>query len=153
MEEVFEIVFLDSWRPGWDRLLSNQGIPLQERLIEFYQEYFEDSFSRRWIRVYLYSGLAGTGLNQKYLKMIRQRLIDPVCLSLRSLYVAKKNWGAISDDEREFVWMLHGSFFAYAMRKYIFNYEAKVNFKEYLTHAIENFLDGAKANYSKLNAS
>ena len=38
MEEVFEIVFLDSWRPGWDRLLSNQGIPLQARLIEFYQE-------------------------------------------------------------------------------------------------------------------
>jgi AcrR family transcriptional regulator len=153
MEEVFEIVFLDSWRPGWDRLLNNQGIPLQERLIEFYQEYFEDSFSRRWIRVYLYSGLAGTGLNQKYLKMIRQRLIDPVCLSLRNLYVPKKNWGAISDDEREFVWMLHGSFFAYAMRKYIFNYEAKVNFKEYLTHAIENFLDGAKANYPKLNTS
>jgi AcrR family transcriptional regulator len=51
MEEVFEIVFLDSWRPGWDRLLSNQGIPLQERLIEFYQEYFEDSFSRRWHRI------------------------------------------------------------------------------------------------------
>ena len=70
IEEVFEIVFLDSWRPGWDRLLNNQTIPLQERLIEFYQEYFEDSFSRRWIRVYLYSGLAGTGLNQKYLKMI-----------------------------------------------------------------------------------
>ena len=153
MEEVFEIVFLDSWRPGWDQLLNNNSIPLQERLIKFYQEYFEDSFSRRWIRVYLYSGLAGTGLNHKYLKMIRQRLIDPVCLSLRSLYVPKKDWGAISDDEREFVWMLHGSFFAYAMRKYIFNYEAKVNFKEYLTRAIENFLDGAKANYPKLNVS
>jgi hypothetical protein len=39
------------------------------------------------------------------------------------------------------------------MRKYIFGYEAKVNFKEYLTHAIENFLDGAKANYPKLKPS
>jgi hypothetical protein len=150
MEEVFEIVFLDSWRPGWDRLLSNQSIPLQERLIEFYQDYFEDSFSKRWIRVYLYSGLAGTGLNHKYLKMIRQRLIDPVCLALRAMYAPKKNWGAISDDEREFVWVLHGSFFAYAIRKYIFIHDTKINFKEYLSRSIENFLDGAKANYPKL---
>jgi hypothetical protein len=102
--------------------------------------------------VYLYSGLAGTGMNQKYLKMIRQRLIDPVCMALRALYSDDKSWGPISDDEREFVWVLHGSFFAYATRKYIFNHETKINFEGYLTRSIENFLDGAKANYPKLRS-
>ena len=152
MEEVFEIIFLDSWQKEWDALLENSSIPLKKRLVTFYQQYFEDSFSRRWIRVYLYSGLAGTGMNQKYLKMIRQRLIDPVCMALRALCSDDKNWGPISDDEREFVWVLHGSFFAYATRKYIFNHETKINFEGYLTRSIENFLDGAKANYPKLRS-
>ena len=151
MEEVFEAIFLDSWRKDWDALLSDETTPLITRLTKFYHQYFEDSFSMRWIRVYLHSGLAGTGLNQRYLKMIRQRLIDPVCISMRSLFGPKLTWGPISDAEREFVWMLHGSFFAYATRKYIFNHDTKIDFDGYLTRAIENFLDGAKTNYHKLH--
>ena len=150
MEEVFEIIFLDSWRNDWDGLLSDESIPLNKRLTKFDQQYFEDSFSMRWIRVYLHSGLAGTGLNKKYLKMIRQRLIDPVCISMRTHFGPKLEWGPISDAEREFVWMLHGNFFAYATRKYIFNHDTKIDFDGYLTRAIGNFLDGAKANYPKL---
>jgi len=151
MEEVFEIIFLDSWHKEWDDLLGNTDIPLNLRLLQFYQQYFEDSFSMRWIRVYLFSGLEGTGLNQKYLKMIRQHLIDPVCYSLRAAYGKDLSWGSISDDEREFVWTLHGSFFAYATRKYIFNYETKIDFGKYLSRAINNFLDGARSNYPKLH--
>jgi hypothetical protein len=147
---VFEIIFLESWRKDWDALLSDESIPLANRLTNFYQQYFEDSFSMRWIRVYLHSGLAGTGLNKKYLRMIRQRLIDPVCISMRAHFGPKLEWGAISDAEREFVWMLHGSFFAYATRKYIFDHDTKIDFDGYLARAIENFLDGAKANYPKL---
>lgn len=150
MEEVFEIIFLDSWRKDWDALLSDESTPLIKRLTKFYQQYFEDSFSMRWIRVYLHSGLAGTGLNKKYLRMIRQRLIDPVCISMRAHFGPNLEWGVISDAEREFVWMLHGSFFAYATRKYIFNHDTKIDFDGYLSRAIGNFLDGAKANYPKL---
>ena len=150
MEEVFEIIFLDSWRKDWDALLSDESTPLTIRLTKFYEQYFEDSFSMRWIRVYLHSGLAGTGLNKKYLKMIRQRLIEPVCLSMRALFGPKLAWGPISDAEREFVWMLHGSFFAYATRKYIFGHDTKIDFDGYLARSIENFLDGAKTNYPKL---
>jgi AcrR family transcriptional regulator len=150
MEEVFEIIFLDSWRTDWDALIRDESTPLIKRLTHFYQQYFEDSFSMRWIRVYLHSGLAGTGLNKKYLRMIRQRLIDPVCISMRAHFGPKLEWGAISDAEREFVWMLHGSFFAYATRKYIFDHDTKIDFDGYLARAIENFLDGAKANYPKL---
>ena len=40
MEEVFEIIFLDSWRTDWDALIRDESTPLIKRLTHFYQQYF-----------------------------------------------------------------------------------------------------------------
>src|SRR3974390_2284947 len=56
IKEVYRTVYLEPLETGWDRLLSDRSRPLRDRLLEFYGGYTNVLFSRKWIRIYLYSG-------------------------------------------------------------------------------------------------
>src|SRR3974390_1147705 len=56
IKEVYRTVYLEPLETGWDRLLSDRSRPLRDRLLEFYGGDTHVLFSRKWIRIYLYSG-------------------------------------------------------------------------------------------------
>jgi AcrR family transcriptional regulator len=59
IKEVYRTVYLDPLETGWEKLLTDRSRPLRDRL-EFYRSYTDAIFTRKWLRIYLYSGPIST---------------------------------------------------------------------------------------------
>ena len=153
VDRVYETVFEGRWNPAWVGLLQNRAIPLRERLVEFYRQYSEATYRPDWIRIYMYAGLSGPVLNQRYIKLIRRELMPVYCRELRDYCGLGKLTAPVSDDEMEFVWSLHGGLFYYAVRHHVYKLRMSVDFMTKATFAIDNFLAGAKTTYPRLLAA
>ncbi len=59
IKEVYRKVYLDPLETGWEKLLTDRTRPLRDRLQESYRAYTDSIFTRKWLRIYRYSGLKG----------------------------------------------------------------------------------------------
>src|SRR5258705_11133700 len=64
IKEVYRTVYLEPLDTGWEGLLIDRTRPLRERLQEFYRNYTNVIFTRKSIRIYLYSGLKGRDISR-----------------------------------------------------------------------------------------
>ena len=112
IEQVYESIYFQRWDPSWEVLICDRSIPIRDRLVRFYQSYTSRIFSYEWIRIYLYSGLEGAGINKRYIKHVERRILRPICAELRaSNGLCSGESIAISNLELELVWTLHGGIF------------------------------------------
>ena len=153
VDRVYQTVFEGRWNPAWIGLLQNRAIPLRERLVEFYRQYSEATYRPDWIRIYMYAGLSGPVLNQRYIKLIRRELMPVYARELRHYCGLEQVKTSLSDEEFEFIWSLHGGLFYYAVRHHIYKLRMTVDFMTKATFAIDNFLAGAKTTYPRLLAA
>lgn len=150
IERVYDHIFLGRWNPQWVTLIQDQKLPLRERLIEFYRQYAAATYQPEWIRIYIYAGLADTGLNKRYLDLIERELLSALCLELRRYCGHEDTSSKVSYEEVEFAWSLHGGMFYYAVRHFIFGVDIHVDFMTNAALVLDNFLDGVGSNYPKL---
>ena len=123
IKEVYRTVYLDPLETGWERLLTDRSRSLRSRLLEFYRTYTDAIFTRKWLRIYLYSGLKGLDINRWYVGMVEDKILTRIIREYRhdvGLAVQNKPSAA----ELELAWVLHGGIFYYGVRKYI--YESSV---------------------------
>src|ERR1700757_308026 len=66
IKEVYRTVYLEPLDTGWGGPLNGRPPPLRDRLQEFYSAYTTVIFTRKWLRIYLYSGLKGLDINRWY---------------------------------------------------------------------------------------
>jgi AcrR family transcriptional regulator len=153
IDRVYQTVFEGRWNPGWIRLLEDRTIPLRDRLIEFYRQYSEATYRPEWIRIYMHAGLSIPTLNQRYIKLVRKELMPVYCRELRAYCGIRNDDSAVSDDEMEFVWSLHGGIFYYAVRQHVYKIRTTVSFMTKVEFAVDNFLEGSKTVYPRLLAA
>ena len=55
--------------------ITDRSVPLEARLVRFYREYSEVILTYQWIRLFMFAGLKDLGLNARYLKMLRERVL------------------------------------------------------------------------------
>lgn len=150
IDRIYDHIFLQRWNPVWVTQIRNQNLPLRERLIEFYRQYSAASYQPEWIRIYIFAGLADTGLNKRYLYLVEHELLNALCLELRR-YSGHENFTApVTPEEIEFAWSLHGGLFYYAVRHFIFGVNINVDFMSNAVAVIDNFLVGVHTTYPKL---
>src|SRR5262252_6632326 len=75
IKEVYRTVYLEPLDEGWDNLLADRSRPLRDRLLEFYRGYTKVIFRRKWLRIYLYSGLKGLDINRRYVAVVRDKIL------------------------------------------------------------------------------
>lgn len=150
IERVYEHIFLGRWNPHWVTLIQNEALPLRDRLIEFYRQYAAATYQPEWIRIYIYAGLADTGLNKRYLDLIERELLSALCIELRRYCGHEDTTSPVSREEVEFAWSLHGGMFYYAVRHFIFGIEIPIDFMTNVALVLDNFLAGVRSNYPKL---
>jgi AcrR family transcriptional regulator len=153
VDRVYQTVFEGRWNPAWIGLLQNRAIPLRERLMEFYRQYSEATYRPDWIRIYMYAGLSGPVLNQRYIKLIRRELMPVYARELRHYCGLENVKTPVTDEEVEFIWSLHGGLFYYAVRHHIYKLRMTVDFMTKAAFAIDNFLAGARTTYPALLAA
>jgi len=149
IDRVFDEVFVRPLDRGWAERILDRSTPLDERLKAFYIEYGETVHRYEWIRIYMFSGLKGDPLNRRYIRMIEDEFLKPMCGEIRHhCDLPSIESMPIGDMELEQLWILHGGLFYYAVRKNIFHSRVNNDYVKVVVTAIEVLLEGIKATYN-----
>jgi AcrR family transcriptional regulator len=141
IKEVYRTVYLEPLDTSWDELLSDRSRPLRSRLQEFYSAYTKVIFTRRWLRIYLYSGLKGLDINRWYVGMVRDKILTRIVRECRH-EMGLPAQGKPTAAELELAWVFHGGIFYYGVRKYIYESPVLEDKEQVISDALDTFLTG-----------
>jgi AcrR family transcriptional regulator len=146
IDRVYEDVYLRRWNPEWEQMLHQPDRSLKARLSDFYTAYLHSIYRYDWVRIFVFAGLKGVGITQRYLTMIQNKVIAPLAIELRSLagdaYIGNS---PPSPEELEIAWGLHGELFYLAVRRWIYSMPVQDDLDGIIENAIVRFLRGAPA--------
>src|SRR4029077_14786337 len=141
IKEVYRTVYLEPMDEGWDGLLADRTRPLRDRLLEFYRGYTKVIFRRKWLRIYLYSGLKGLDINRWYVGIVRDKILTRIireCRHEAGLPLQNKP----TASELEMAWVFHSGIFYYGVRKYIYESPVLEDKGQMISDALDVFLAG-----------
>jgi len=141
IKEVYRKVYLEPLDTGWEKLLSDRGRPIRERLKEFYEAYTNVIFSRKWLRIYLYSGLKGLDINRSYVGIVRDKILSRIIRECRH-EVGLPAQNRPTAAELEMAWVFHSGIFYYGVRKFIYESPVLESKEQMISDAVDAFLAG-----------
>lgn len=145
IDRVFREIHLNRLESNWTGLLTDRRRPLADRLNEFYRRYSDATHQYEWIRIYMFSALAGQDLNRRYIRIVEDQILRPICSELRD-YCGLPDPDAIpiSELELEQAWIMHAGFFYYAVRKHIYHSRVAEDYEAIVARTVEMMLAGWK---------
>jgi AcrR family transcriptional regulator len=141
IKEVYRTVYLEPLDTGWETLLMDRARPLRDRLQEFYGNYTNVIFTRKWIRIYLYSGLKGLDINRWYVGVVRDKILTRIVVECRH-QAGLDAQNRPTAPELEMAWVFHSGIFYYGVRKYIYESPVLDNKEQMICNAVDAFLAG-----------
>ena len=144
VERVYERVFLQRWSPEWTKVLSDRSESVESRLKVFYRSYLRAINEYSWVRIAMYSGLAGNDLTMRYLHSHVEGLLELILEEIRV-----ERGGGVGPKEPlklEQVWMLHSSFIHYITRKHVYGAPVDEDVDSVVDLNVHVFLYGCLAN-------
>jgi len=144
IERVYEEVYLGRLNPEWTERLLDRSVPLRDRLVAFYTDYQGAVSNYDWVRIFMYSGLRGVGINQRYLTVVEERVLIPIYHELR-VYAGLSDRvdQPVPEQDMELIWSLHGQFFYRSVRKLIYKQPVPDDLSRILEYEIDSFLNNA----------
>lgn len=140
---VFDEVYLKRWRPEWEVLLQDRSRPLADRLVDFYKAYHAAIFKSEFVRIFIFAGLKREHINTRYLQLVHEHIIVPVCREFRHEAGLKP---LINDDVHEtdvsLAWSLHGLVAQLALRTWVYGLPAPANIDEQIDMCVRAFILG-----------
>lgn len=153
IERVYDRVFVARWNPDWGPMVQDRTRPMEARLVQFYREYAARIFDYEWVRIFVFAGLRSVDITPRYLAIVREALILPVCAELRAEFgLDPPERLAIQEREIEAVWALHGKVFYIAVRKYVYNLPTPDDVGPILADDVFVFMRGAPALFRAIHA-
>jgi AcrR family transcriptional regulator len=150
IKEVYRTVYLDPLDAEWEQLLADRSKPLRERLQEFYRAYTDVIFRRKWLRIYLYSGLKGLDINRRYVAVVRDKILTRIVRECR-YEAGLPTQGRPTASEIELAWVFHSGIFYYGVRKYIYEAPVLDDKERMISDAIVAFLAGYEKAFGRLS--
>jgi AcrR family transcriptional regulator len=141
IKEVYRTVYLEPFDTGWDKLLTDRSRPLRVRLKEFYAAYTDVIFSRKWLRIYFYSGLKGLDINRWYVGMVGEKILARIVRECRH-EAGLPAQSRPNPTELEMAWVFHSGIFYYGVRKYIYESPVLEDKTQMISNAVDAFLAG-----------
>jgi AcrR family transcriptional regulator len=133
IKEVYRTVYLE--------LLADRSRPLRDRLLEFYRGYTKVIFRRKWLRIYLYSGLKGLDINRWYVGVVRDKILTRIVRECRH-DLGLPAQSRPTAPEIELAWVFHSGIFYYGVRKYIYESPVLEDQEQMIRDALDAFLAG-----------
>lgn len=144
IERVFEEVFMGRWDPAWERIVADRTITLRERLLSFYKDYARTLLERGWIRIFMYAGLKGATINERFLTIIRERIILTLAAEVRHEYgLPSPDEVCLDELEIELLIGINSRIIYMAIRKWIYGMDVTTaSVTSILEATIDVFLAG-----------
>ncbi|WP_373049804.1 TetR/AcrR family transcriptional regulator [Thalassovita aquimarina] len=144
IERVYDHVYVKRWNPDWEPLILDRSRSLQARLTQFYLEYAERVFDYDWVRIFVSSGLKSYGLTERYLDIIRTKIIRPAALELRHELNQSSDPDSLTEEDLELFWGLHGAVFYIAIRKFVYGEPVEIDIEKAVRNTVNAFFVGVK---------
>lgn len=141
IKEVYHKVYLEPLETGWEKLLTDRSRPVRERLLQFYENYTDVIFTRKWLRIYLFSGLKGLDINRWYVGVVRDKILSRIIKECR-FEAGLPTQSKPSATELEMAWVFHGGVFYYGVRRFIYEMPALQDKHEFIANAVDGYLAG-----------
>jgi AcrR family transcriptional regulator len=151
IKEVYRTVYLEPLETGWEKLLGDRSRPLRDRLLEFYRGYTNVIFTRKWLRIYLYSGLKGLDINRWYVGVVREQILTRIVRECRH-EMGLPAQGKPTTSELELAWVFHSGVFYYGVRKYIYESPVLEDKEQMIADALDAFLAGYQQVFGRVRA-
>ncbi|MDB5947073.1 MAG: TetR family transcriptional regulator [Ramlibacter sp.] len=146
IDRVYEEVYLGRWDPFWETVLRDRTKPLEERLVTLYTDYAKTALTWDWVRIFMFSGLRGAGINRRYLDVLRTRILEPVAAELRhELGLPGVTEVPVSTAEIELIWGINARIFYFGQRRWIFDVPVEAPLDDMIRLTIRHFMAGARA--------
>lgn len=143
VDRVFHEVYLSRWNPDWEDDLKDRTKPLHQRMCAYYKDYARIILRNEWVRIFIFAGLTREGINNRYLKRIREHIFELVLSELRHEYKISDPSPQQLEDEVELVWSVHASIFYIGMRKWVYGLDVPKDIDRLIEQKVASFLDGA----------
>jgi AcrR family transcriptional regulator len=152
IKRVYRDVYLNRWNPRWETEIKDRSVPLADRLQRFYREYSRTIADYDWMRIFLFSGLAQTGISRKYTILFRDRIILPLCHEIRhELGLPQVKDGEITVEELQVCWALNGSVSLLAQREFVSGLPTLDHYDTVIPALVDSFLHGVFHTMGKIN--
>jgi AcrR family transcriptional regulator len=151
IKEVYRTVYLEPLETGWEKQLGDRSHPLRDRLLEFYRTYTNVIFTRKWLRIYLYSGLKGLDINRWYVGVVREQILTRIVRECRH-EMALPVQGKPTAPELELAWVFHSGVFYYGVRKYIYESPVLEDKEQMIADALDAFLAGYQQVFGRVRS-
>jgi AcrR family transcriptional regulator len=140
LERVYEQTFIARWKDGWEPLLRDRSLPIEERLRRFYVDYFRVVDDPIWIRIAMRSSLAGHSLTRRYVEGLIHSLLTVIVDEARA---SATTWTPRSKAlDLELAWHLHSTLIYYLIRKYIHRLPVSNDIDGLIEVMVQNFVSG-----------
>ncbi|MEA3118781.1 MAG: hypothetical protein QOI13_2051 [Paraburkholderia sp.] len=138
VEAVYEREVAGIFKAMWFVELNDRSVPLEERLVAFYSDYYETVLTRRWLRLFLYSSLADLRMAPTYTNAIVAHTLEIIVTE--AAHDAGKGVPADAHEMAEIGWILHGAISHLAIRRQIYANENPTPVKKVIETAVKAFL-------------
>jgi AcrR family transcriptional regulator len=143
LDEVYRHAILGPFRAGWFDQLGDRRLPVEQRLIAFYRDYFATVLTRRWMRLFLYSSLADVGMAPDYITSTIMRLLEVIVAEVA--HEQGVTLPANAALQHEIGWTLHGAISHLAIRKHLYKASQSVPEETIIALHVRTFLAGFRA--------
>ncbi|TDT74009.1 TetR family transcriptional regulator [Litoreibacter halocynthiae] len=134
IEAVYAQVYIDRLSPEWPRRLIDRNVPLRSRLLAFYRDYSKLIFEYEWMRIFMFSGLAGAELNRRYLEHLNKMILGPLVNEIQAASSSSMK------PDMEDLWNLHGGIVYIGIRQHIYRMPCPEDPSLAIEHAVDRFL-------------
>jgi AcrR family transcriptional regulator len=140
---VYDASIAGPFKAIWFVHLRDRSKPLEQRLNEFYREYYDTILTRRWLRLFLYASLAEVEMAPTYIAAIIRTLLETV------VDEAASDAGLRMPSDRgliqELGWTLHGNVSHLAIRRHIYHDATALDVHRVIALHVTTFLAGVRS--------
>lgn len=137
---VYDHAIVGPFKAVWLPQLGDRSRPIDDRLIDFYTDYFETILTRKWLRLFLYSSLADGSMAPDYISAIVMELTEKIAVE-----VAEAKGLDLPDDPdfvREIGWALHGNISHLAIRRHLYHTANCTPIERVIRLHVRSYLNG-----------
>jgi AcrR family transcriptional regulator len=143
LEEVYRAEIAGPFKAIWFVELQDRSQPVEQRLMRFYTDYYEQVTTRRWLRLFLYASLAEVAMAPAYIGSIITHMLGLIVAE------AAHEQGLRVPDEaatrQEIGWVLHGAVSHLAIRRHVYGNENPIPPRAAIAMQVRVFLGGLSA--------
>jgi len=143
LDEVYQEAIVAPFKAVWMIQLKDRSRPLDQRLIDFYQNYFSTVLTRKWLRLFLYASLAEARMAPDYNAAIVHQLMETIVVE-----AAHAQGIELPRDQRlihELGWALHGAVSHFAIRRHVYGASQEVFPEAIVALHVRQFVTGFSA--------